>query len=146
MLHKERKLKEQADAGGSSDKALMVERQPRRKGPQCHHCGRYGHIKRATYHRCNNIVLFVELHSLKEALEVTLGDGHTLEAAGRGTVTLEMKLPDGTMKMCKLNDVLYVPKLSHNLLSVPKLLKLERQLSLARLVVELWMQRGNQSQ
>ena len=45
LQHKEQKLKEQADAGGSSDKALMVERQPRRKGHQCHHCGKYGHIK-----------------------------------------------------------------------------------------------------
>ena len=39
---------------------------------------------------------------------------------GCGTVALEMKLPDGMIKICKLNDVLYVPKLSHNLLSVPK--------------------------
>ena len=181
LLHEERKLKERADAGESSDKALTVEQQPRRKGPQCHHCGKFGHIKcncydlakakktgsqkankvevkrrdssssdsesagmlvchtlsvsaksrsdswivdsGATCHMCNNVVLFVELHSLKESLQVTLGDGHTLEATGRGTVALEMKLPDGTTKVCKLNDVLYVPKLSYNLLSVSKATK-----------------------
>ena len=153
LLHEERKLKEQADAGDSrSDKALMVERQPRRKGPQCHHFGKFGHIKRncydlvkakksgsqkankvevkrrdssssdsesagmlvchalsvsaknhsdswivdsgATCHMCNNVV-----QSLKESLLVTLGDGHTLEAASRGTVALEMNLPDGTTDM-----------------------------------------------
>ena len=77
----------------------------------------------ATCHMCNNVVLFVELQSLNESLQVTLGDGHTPEAAGRGTVALEMKLPDGTTKTCKLNDVLYVPKLSYNLLSVPKATK-----------------------
>ena len=49
LLHEERKQKERADAGGSSDKALTVERQFRRKGPQCHHCGKFGHIKRNCY-------------------------------------------------------------------------------------------------
>ena len=34
-----------------------------------------------------------------------------------------MKLPDGMTKTCKVNDVLYVPKLSYNLLSVPKATK-----------------------
>ena len=34
-----------------------------------------------------------------------------------------MELPDGTTKVCKLNDVLYVPKLSYNLLSVPRAAK-----------------------
>lgn len=71
----------------------------------------------ASCHMCNNVMLFVELRSLKETLQVTLGDGHTLEATGRGTVALDMKLPDGMTKTCKLNDVLYVPKLSYNLLS-----------------------------
>ena len=37
---------------------------------------------------CNNNSA-VELHRLKESLEVTLGDGHTLEAARYGTVALE---------------------------------------------------------
>ena len=181
LLHEERKQKERADAGGSSDKALTVERQFRRKGPQHHHCGKFGHIKRncydlakakrsgtqkgnkaevkrrdssssdsesagmlvchalsisvknrsdswivdsgATCHMFNDVVLFAELRSLKESLKVTLGDGHTLEATGRGTVALEMKLPDGMTKTCKVNDVLYVPKLSYNLLSVPKATK-----------------------
>ena len=49
-----------------------------------------------------------------------LGDGHALEAFGRGIVILEMRLPDGKTKSCKACDMLYVPKLSYNLLSVSK--------------------------
>ena len=51
---------------------------------------------------------------------MTLGDEHSLEAAGQGTVRLEVKLPSGKSKSCKLRDVFYVPKLSYNLLSVSK--------------------------
>ena len=74
----------------------------------------------ATCHMCHNVMLFVELNSLKQSLEVSLGDGCVLEATGRETVLLEMKLPSGVMKQCKLRDVLYLPKLAHNLLSVSK--------------------------
>ena len=37
-----------------------------------------------------------------------------------GVVLLEMKLPGGKTRKCKLVDVLYVPKLSYSLLSVSK--------------------------
>ena len=43
--------------------------------------------------------------------EVTLGDGHALKVAGRGTVSLGMKLPNSNTKRCKLLDVLHVPAL-----------------------------------
>ena len=33
---------------------------------------------------------------------------------------LDMKLPNGNTQKCKLHDVLYVPSLSYNLLSVSK--------------------------
>lgn len=52
--------------------------------------------------------------------EVTLGDGHVLEATGEGTVPLDMLLPDGNAKRCNLLNVLFVPKLSYSLLSVTK--------------------------
>ena len=57
---------------------------------------------RATCHMCNNVVLFVELRSFKEPLQVTLDDGHALQATGRGNVVVEMKLPDGVTKTCKV--------------------------------------------
>lgn len=47
-----------------------------------------------TYHICNNGKLFVKAHSLKQALQVTLEDGPTLEVTGYGIIELERKLPD----------------------------------------------------
>lgn len=37
----------------------------------------------ATCHTCNDVKLFVELCSLKQRLEVTLGDGCEVEATGQ---------------------------------------------------------------
>ncbi len=47
----------------------------------------------ATCHMCSDGELFQELQSLKKPVEVTFGDGHMLNATGRGTVSLKMKLP-----------------------------------------------------
>ena len=69
---------------------------------------------------CNDKKLFRELSGLRRPQEVTLGDGHVLEATAEGTVTLEMLLPDGNSQKCTLKNVLYVPKLSYNQLSVSK--------------------------
>ena len=185
LLHEERKVKGRGD-DASSVKA-MTAKQAFKKGPKCHHCGKYGHIRRncrkfaqekksgsnegdrtrsvkhqantaetrqgdssssdsenvglvarhalsastgrhdswivdsgATCHMCNDRKLFVELRSLDKLLEVTLGDGYDLHAIGRGVVVLETKLPSGRTKKCKLHNVLYVPKLSYNLLSVSR--------------------------
>ena len=52
--------------------------------------------------------------------KVTLGDGHNLDAVGRGMVALVVKLPDGKRQRSRLRNVLLVPDLSHNLLSVSK--------------------------
>ena len=49
--------------------------------------------------------------------DVTLGDGHTLEATGQGTVSLMMNLSDGSSRKCRLLDVLFVPSLMYNLLT-----------------------------
>ena len=185
-MHEERKLKDRKSADVSSDKA-MTAKEPFKKGPQCHYCGKFGHIRRncrkfaqettndrektksvkhrantvetkqrdssssdsesiglvvrhalpvslnagshdswivdsgATCHMCNDRRLFVEFCNLEKLLEVTLGDGYDLDAIGRGVVLLETKLPSGKTKKCKLDDVLHVPKLSYNLLSVSKI-------------------------
>ena len=74
----------------------------------------------ATCHMCNDDKKFATLQRLRKPQEVMLGDGHVLEAIGRGTVSLDMKLPAANSRMFKLRDVLYVPKLSYNLLSVSK--------------------------
>ena len=72
----------------------------------------------ATCHMCSNKKMFVDLNPLEEPMEVTLGDGHTLQAVGRGVVSLKMKLPSGVTRKCNVQDVLYVLALSYNLLSV----------------------------
>ena len=73
----------------------------------------------ATCHVCNERSSFVDLYDLEKPLDVTLGDGHTLKATARGTVVLTMKIGQLTRR-CKLHDVLFVPNLSYNLISVSK--------------------------
>ena len=41
---------------------------------------------------CNDRSMFVECRSLKMPEKVTLGDGHNLDAVGRGMVALVVKL------------------------------------------------------
>ena len=72
----------------------------------------------ATCHISNSKELFEQLLPIDQ--KVTLGDGRALQAAGTGVVELKLKLPDGETKIGRLSDVLYVPTLSYNLLSVPK--------------------------
>ena len=74
----------------------------------------------ATCHMCNNKSFFSEVSVLEKPQEVSLGDGHVLEATAEGTVPLQMLLPDGSTKKCSLKKVLWIPKLAYNLLSVSK--------------------------
>jgi transposase InsO family protein len=76
----------------------------------------------ATCHTCNDSDLFTEFQDLRKPTEVALGDGHTLSATGRGVVLLTMRSQNGEVmsSKCKLHNVLYVPGLSYNLLSVSK--------------------------
>lgn len=72
----------------------------------------------ATCHICNSKELFEDLHPLSRPQKVTLGDGHTLEVIGTGAVEVKLKLPGEESKIGRLNEVLYVPTLAYNLLSV----------------------------
>ena len=69
---------------------------------------------------CDDRKTFAELCNTERPQEVTLGDGHELETVGQGIVRLKLKLSNGKMKKCRLDDVLYVPTLSYNLISVSK--------------------------
>ena len=170
LLHEERKLKERTGVGASSERAMTGKQRPKARRPKCHHCGKFGHIRRncnewiklsqcnervrtksntsqketrnklkvrrrdssssesdciglmvnhmmsassssrtkdwiadsgATCHMCNDDKLFVKLRSLKQPLEVRLGDGCAVEATGQGTVVLEMASTSGKMSRCK---------------------------------------------
>ena len=72
----------------------------------------------STCHMCTDKAQFVKLEELKEPLQVTLGDGHVLKATGCGTVLLYVNIKEGEFTKCKLWNVLYVPQLSCNLLSI----------------------------
>lgn len=74
----------------------------------------------ATCHMCHNKELFIKLETLKQPLEVILGDGRARSATAKGNVVLNMLLPNGKTTRCELQEVLYVPKLSLNLLSISK--------------------------
>lgn len=73
----------------------------------------------ATRHMCNCRSSYVEYKRLERPLKVKLGDGYEVDAVGRGTVTMDCKLPSGRVKRCNLIEVLHVPNLSYNLFSVP---------------------------
>ena len=74
----------------------------------------------ATCHMCHDDKLFTTLYHIEDPIDVMLGDRHTLTAIGPGDVVLDMVLPNGELKLCVLHDVLYVPKLAYNLISVTK--------------------------
>lgn len=74
----------------------------------------------ATCNMCLNSYMFTTLYELEDPIDVVLGDGRALIAVGRGEVVLDMALPSGESKPCTLHDVLHVPSLSYNPLSVAK--------------------------
>ena len=74
----------------------------------------------ATCHMCCSEKLFSELHPLDKPTDVSLGDGHTLQASGEGIVPLRTNLPDGSSCKCRLLNVLFVPSLTYNLLIISK--------------------------
>ena len=55
---------------------------------------------------------------LKNLLDITLGDGDMLKAVGCGTVNLILEFESQRRNLCKLCDVLCVPELRYNFLSV----------------------------
>ena len=81
----------------------------------------------ATCHICNDRRSFVEIHTLKKPQDVMLGDVYALSATEAGNVTLELIFENGKTKRCQLHNVLYVPKLAYNLLSVSKVTELGKR-------------------
>ena len=69
----------------------------------------------ASQHMCTDRNLFSEISNLPNGIPVEVGDGRNLIAESIGKVILE-----NNGKRCFLEKVLYVPSLSHNLLSVSR--------------------------
>ena len=77
----------------------------------------------ATSHMCKDKSMFVSeirpIDEEKESKDVQVGDGAYVDALGRGEVKVDVILPDNNIKECTLKNVLLVPDLKFNLLSVP---------------------------
>ena len=74
----------------------------------------------ATHHMVHDKSMFVNFEEIND-VSIVVGDGGALPARGRGDVFVRMLLPQNTVKRCKLKNVLYVPKLAHNLISIPQI-------------------------
>ena len=68
---------------------------------------------------CNDKEQFDNLTMLDIPERIKVGDGFYLTATMQGNVKLSLNI-DGNIKSCTLREVLYVPELSYNLLSVSK--------------------------
>ena len=67
---------------------------------------------------CNDVRLFCEFQRTDSVSISTVGDGHKINSLGIGKVHLDLE-----GEKCILNDVICVPGLAHNLISVAKVLK-----------------------
>jgi hypothetical protein len=74
----------------------------------------------ATCHMCHDESAFIEMEKLEKPIDITLGDGRTLKAIGRGKVVVKARLKGKSYKQVNLFDVLFVPGLAYNLVSVTR--------------------------
>jgi len=72
----------------------------------------------ATQHMCNNVEAFREKSKLAEIIKIQVGDGRIINSEYIGSVSLKLNLPGNKVSNCKLRNVLFVPELAHNLISV----------------------------
>ena len=73
-----------------------------------------------THHMVNNKNWIIDYHPFVKHQSVKLGGARTLNAQGSGTAYIPVQ-QQGERVILKLNDVLYVPRLRRNLVSVSKL-------------------------
>ena len=76
----------------------------------------------ASAHMCNNPSLFTSLQDISSEDTVSVGNGEETEVTGIGTV-LCSSVVDGNQKTVELKNVLYVPSLMCNLISVSRIRK-----------------------
>ena len=69
---------------------------------------------------CNNKALLEDFVEFDETVKVMLGDGKVLKASRSGTVSVHTVLANGKQQECIVHNLLLVPYLSYNLISVSK--------------------------
>ena len=74
----------------------------------------------ASSHMCNDVNQFRDLKALKRVKKVKVGNGCFMEAKLEGTVSINLKSRNNKVSKCKLSNVLLVPDMKFNLLSVSK--------------------------
>ena len=75
----------------------------------------------ATNHMCFDSRLFKSISNIDGNISVNIGDGSALPVEGKGDVEIKIRLPTNRMIKCCIKNVLYVPKLAHNLISVSQI-------------------------
>ena len=73
----------------------------------------------ATMHMCNDNLVFEKLTTNCSVKQVVVADNHSTEVKGIGNIKLKHVDSTGVEFIVEYKNVLYVPKLRHNLLSVP---------------------------
>ena len=92
----------------------------------------------ATKHMCCNKDLFSELIEIRGASEIKVGDGRCLQTTGFGKVSLKIKLTGNILSSFELVNILFVPELAYNLISVSELTKAGKITSLYRKSCEIF--------
>jgi len=76
----------------------------------------------ASHHICKNKDQFKELDTTFNG-NVVVANGQEVEIMGRGTIEENIISPSGKIRPLSINNVLYVPKMNKNLLSIPQINK-----------------------
>lgn len=76
----------------------------------------------ASSHMCNDLNLFTSFSDY-DTKEVYVANGSSVDSKGVGTVKLEIFVDNGEVMNLTINNVLFVPELDENLISVSKLTK-----------------------